>query len=119
MSIVRAAMAIVIRSQPAGTKVSGGDLEENAKRYVGQTIDVTAEVEDVYGPRLFKIDEHNWGDMDAEVLVYLPSDLASLVREDDFVTVTGTMKMLLKTDLERELGWLEPEPDVVFATEMT
>jgi hypothetical protein len=93
-------------------KVAVGDLEENAKRYIGQTINVTAEVEDVFGPRLFKIDEPDWGDMDGEVLVYLPSDLAALVREDDRVTVTGTMKTFLKTELERELGWLEPEPDM-------
>jgi hypothetical protein len=102
----------MVRSQPAGIKVTVGNLEENAKRYIGQTINVTAEVEDVFGPRLFKIDERNWGDMDGEVLVYLPSDFAALVREDDRVTVTGTMKMFMKADLERELGWLEPEPDV-------
>jgi hypothetical protein len=96
----------------SGMQVSLGDLEENSKRYIGQTINVTAEVEDVFKPRLFKIDEPNWGDMDGEVLVYLPSDIAALVREDDRVTVTGTMKMFLKADLEQELGWLEPEPDV-------
>jgi hypothetical protein len=108
----RESTAPMVRSQPAGMKVSVGDLEENPKRYIGQTINVTAEVEDVFGPRLFKIDEPNWGDMDGEVLVYLPSDLAALVREDDRVTITGTMKMFLKADLEREFGWLEPEPDV-------
>jgi hypothetical protein len=111
-SNTRESTAPMVRSQPAGMKVSVGNLEENAKRYIGQTIDVTAEVEDVFGPRLFKIDEPNWGDMDGEVLVYLPSDLAALVREDDRVTVTGTMKMFLKADLERELAWLEREPDV-------
>lgn len=108
----RDSTAAMIRSQPAGMKVSVGDLEENPNRYIGQTINVTGEVEDVFGPRLFKIDEQNWGDLDGEVLVYLPTDLAALVREDDRVTITGTMKQFLKVDLERELGWLEREPDV-------
>ena len=111
-SETRESTAPMVRHQPAGMKVAIDDLEDNPNRYIGQTINVTAEVEDVFGPRLFKIDEPNWGDMDGEVLVYLPSDLAALVREDDRVTVTGTMKTFLKADLERELGWLEPEPDV-------
>lgn len=108
----RESTAPMIRSQPAGMTVSIGDLEADPKRYIGQTINVTAEVEDVFGPRLFKIDEPNWADLDGEVLVYLPSDLAALVSEEDRVTVTGTMKMFMKADLEREIGWLEPEPDV-------
>jgi hypothetical protein len=108
----RESTAPIVRSQPTGMKVSIADLEENPKRYIGQTINVTAEVEELFGPRLFKLDEFNWGDLDGEVLVHLPSDLAALVREDDRVTVTGTMKMFGKADLERELGWLEPDPDV-------
>ena len=108
----RESTAPMMRTQTAGMKVSIEDLEENANRYVGQTISVTGEVDDVFGPRLFKIDESNWGDLDGEVLVYLPSNLAALVRENDRVTVTGTMKAALKGELERELGWLEPDPDV-------
>jgi hypothetical protein len=108
----RESTAPMIRTQPEGMKVSLADLEDEPNKYVGRTINVTAEVEDVFGPRLFKIDEPNWGDLDGEVLVYLPSDLAAFVREDDRVTVTGTMKMLLKADLERELGWLERDPDI-------
>ncbi len=108
----RESTAPAMRHDPAGMTVSIGDLEENPSQYIGKTINVTAEVEDVFGPRLFKIDEPNWGDLDGEVLVYLPSDLAALVRENDRVTVTGTMKMFLKADVEQELGWLEPDPDV-------
>jgi hypothetical protein len=104
--------ASVIRSNPAGMPVTIGDLEENARTYIGQTINVTGEVEEVFGPRLFKIDEADWGDLDGEILVYFPSSQAALVKEDDRVTITGTMKMFVKTELERELGWLEPDPDV-------
>lgn len=108
----RKSTAPMVQHKPEGTKVALSDLEENPNRYTGQTINVTAEVEDVFGPRLFKIDEPNWGDLDGEVLVYLPTTLAAIVREDDRVTVTGTMKMFVKADLERELAFLEPDPDL-------
>ena len=107
----RESTAPTVRGTPAGMKVDVGDLEEHPSKYSGKAINVTAEVEEVFGPRLFKIDERNWGDLDGEVLVYLPSNLAALVREDDQVTVSGTVKSMLRADLERELGWLEPEPD--------
>jgi hypothetical protein len=108
----RESTAPAMRAQSKGMEVKIDDLETNPKRYIGQTISVTAEVDEVFGPRLFKIDEPNWGDLDGEVLVYLPSDLAALVNEADRVTVTGTMKMFVDADLEREFGWLEPDPDI-------
>ena len=108
----RESSAPAMRGQPKGMTVSVGDLEENPAKYTGKTITVTAEVDNVFGPRLFKIDEPRWADLDGEVLVYMPSNLAALVREDDRVTVTGTMKTLVGAELQRELGWLEPDPDV-------
>jgi hypothetical protein len=102
----------IVRSQQRGTDVRVGDLEQNPGKYVGQTISVTAEVDEVFGPRLFKIDEPNWADFDGEVLVYMPTPLAALVREEDRVTITGKLQMFMKTQLEPELGWLEPDPDV-------
>ncbi|MEO7270900.1 MAG: hypothetical protein ABIX28_23540 [Vicinamibacterales bacterium] len=113
----RQSTAPMMRSAPKGMEVAVGDLEENPNQYIGQTVTVTAEVEDVFGPHLFKIDEPNWGDLDGEILVHLPSNLAALVRENDRVTVTGTMRMLIAADIERELGWLDPTPEtqVTFA----
>lgn len=108
----REATAPAVSADPKGTTVPLGDLEENATKYAGKTINVTAEVEEVFGPRLFKIDEPHWGDLDGEVLVYLPSNLAALVREDDTVTVTGTMKKLAGAEIERELDWLEGDVDL-------
>jgi hypothetical protein len=108
----RESTAPMMRSTPEGLSVSIGELEDNPTRHAGKTISVTAAVEEVLGPRLFKIDEPHWGDLDGEVLVYLPGNLAALVREGDRVTVTGTMKTLVSADLQRELGWLEPDPDV-------
>jgi hypothetical protein len=70
-------------------------------------------VETVHGPRLFTIDEPNWGDLEGETLVYMPSDLAALVREDDRITVMGTVRPFVKADIEREWGWLDADDDVV------
>jgi hypothetical protein len=108
----RESTAPMMRSHADGMTVSLAQLEERPQQYVGQTISVTAEVESVLGPRLFKIDEPNWGDLDGEILVSLPAGMAGLVKENDRVTVTGTMKTFMKTELERELAWLEPDPDV-------
>lgn len=108
----RESTAPMVRSTPKGMDVEIGDLDENPEKYTGQTINVTAEVETVFGPRLFKIDEKGWVDFDGEVLVQVTSPFAALIREDDQVTVTGTLKMVQTAELERELGWLEWDPDV-------
>jgi hypothetical protein len=94
-------------------KVRLDQLEDNPKQYTGKTISVDAEVETVHGPRLFTIDEPNWGDLEGETLVYMPSDLAALVREDDRITVTGTVRPFVKADIEREWGWLDADDEVV------
>ena len=109
----RAATAPAVRSDPAAMKVRVSDLEENSAKYTGQTISVTGEVEEVFGPRLFKIDEPGWADLDREVLVYVPSSFAALVREDDAVTVTGTVRMITHPEIEGDLAWLEPGADSV------
>jgi hypothetical protein len=106
----RESTAPMMRAQPEGLKVSVGDLEEHPTRYVGQTINVTGEVDDVFGPRLFKIDEPDWADLDGEILVFLPGNLAALVRENDRVTVTGTMKQFPQAQVDRELAWLDSAP---------
>ena len=113
----RASTAPMASGNFKGTRVKLNALEENASKYVGQTISVDAEVEEVLGPRLFTIDEPNWGDLDGELLVYMPSNLAALVKDNDRVTITGTVKTFVQADVEREWGWLglEPEIEVQFA----
>jgi hypothetical protein len=108
----RRATAPAIDSDFRGTRVPLDALEENTRRYLGQRISVDGEVEDVLGPRLFTIDEPNWGDLDGEVIVFVPSALAALVRKDDRVTVSGTVRPFLRVELEREWGWLGLDPDV-------
>ncbi len=98
--------------------VKVNDLEEHPEKYIGKTVSVDAEVDDVLSPRIFKIDEANWADLDPEVLVYVPSQLAALVRDGDRVTVTGTVKPYMRDDIESDFGWLDQSPkfDASFAT---
>jgi hypothetical protein len=104
--------APAVNAQFEGTRVTLDDLEDNPSKYLGQRISVDAEIEEVYGPRLFTIDEHNWGDLDGEILVLMHTPLAALVNDDDQVTITGTMKPFVRTEVEREWGWLGLDPEV-------
>ena len=47
-------------------KVTVDQLENDATGFIGKTVSVDAEVEEVYGPRLFTIDEPTWGDLEGE-----------------------------------------------------
>lgn len=92
--------------------VSINTLEENAMKYRGQTVKVTGEVDEVLGPRMFKIDEREWLDFDGETLVFALAPLTMFVNEGEAVTVTGTLRTIMDVDLQKEWGWFELEPDV-------
>ena len=106
------AHAPMMMTEAAGTRVALDDLESNPTKYLEKRVEVDAEVEEVYGPRLFTIDEPHWGDLDGEVLVYAPTALAALVKDDDRVTVTGTLRTVALAEIEREWGWFELSPEV-------
>ena len=100
------ASAPLVDAKFQGTRVEISALEENPEQHMGKTISVDAEVEEVFGPRLFTIDERNWGDLDGELLVFVPTPLAAVVRDDDRITVTGVVKRFVEVDLDKEWGWL-------------
>jgi hypothetical protein len=82
---------------------SGDRREDDPTKYIGQRISVGAEVEEVYGPRLFTIDEPNWGDLDGEILVLVPTPLAAFVREDDRVAISGTISPFMRADMKQQV----------------
>ena len=106
------ARAPMMMTNAPATRVEIEDIESNPAKFRGTTVSVDGEVEEVYGPRLFTIDEPHWGDLDGEVLVYAPSMLAALVKDDDRITVTGTLKSVAVADIEREWGWFELDPEI-------
>ena len=108
----RSGTATMIRGDFDATRVKLDDLESNTQQYMKKTISVDGAVEEVLGPRLFTIDEPNWGDLDGEILVFMPSSAVALVREDDRVTITGTVKPFVRTEVEKEWGWFKLDPEV-------
>ena len=108
----RKSSAPMMITDAPGMSVQIDELESNPTKYLGRTITVDAEVEEVYGPRLFTIDEPHWGDLDGEVLVYTPSLLAALVKDDDRVTITGTVQNVAIAEISREWGWFELDPAI-------
>lgn len=100
--------------------VGVNELNENLDQYIGKTVTVRGEVEDVYGERSFTIDEE--GILGKDLLVIsdkpLPPRVSGpeetpLVLKDDTVEVTGTVRRFVATEIEREMGIdLEPQIEV-------
>jgi hypothetical protein len=109
----RRANAPLVRADARGTEVTVDRLEDQAKQYIGKKVSVDAEVQDVYGPRLFTIDEPNWGDLEGEIFVYMPTASAVAVDENDRVTVSGTVRQFVLGDVEREWGWMDLDEEVL------
>lgn len=93
--------AVSIDADFAGWRVGLDALESQPMKYLGQRVSVDGEVDEVLGPRVFKIDEPNWADLEGELLVTMPSNLIALVREGDMVTVSGTVQPFVKADIQR------------------
>ena len=106
------ATAPAVRSDFEAPRVELDDLESNTEQYLGETVSVDGEVEEVLGPRVFTIDERNWGDLDGEILVFMPTHLVALVQDDDLVTVTGMVKPFVRAEFEQELEWFEIGPEL-------
>lgn len=100
------------KAQEPATPVRLSALEDHPQQYIGRRVSVSGEVEGVLGPRIFKIDERNWLDLDRELLVVLDTPLAALLKEDDPVTVTGTVRQFVDVDFEREWGWIDLDPEI-------
>ena len=89
-----------------GAAISAGKLAHDASKYYGQTVTVSAEVEDVLDSHSFTLDE------DAlfagpDVLVLLPAGSATPLRHDQKVTVTGTVRRYVAAELHHDYDWFE------------
>lgn len=103
--------AHAMEASRTGMRVDLDDLEDYPSKYIGQTVSVDAEVQDVYGPRLFTIDEPHWVDLDGELLVHVPTAMAAIVREGDRVTISGEVKAFSSPALTGEWGWRTLDAD--------
>lgn len=97
-----------------GTRV--GQIMENPTMYVGDTVTVIADVEEVLGTFVFMLDEDDAlaGGIDNDMIVFSPKS-AQLANIDDQwvnnrVRVTGVIRQGAAVDIEREIDWdLTPE----------
>ncbi len=97
-------------NKPApGADVAAGTIVQNPSAYIGKTVTVSGDVEEVHGPRAFSMDS---GTGLGELLVLgrepfpnVPSDGNRAYLVDDTVKVTGTVRMLVTANVEREIGW--------------
>lgn len=92
------------------------DIVGEPDQFVGRTVTVEADVEEVFGPRAFALDE------DAPLAGGIDNDLLVLGKEgqalagiddqwrDNKVRVTGTVARAQLIEIEREIGWdLDPQ----------
>ena len=100
---------------PSGSTTSGGagagaaaamtasidTISNEPTNYYGKTVRVQEDVARVLGPRVFTLDEENLVRPGKDVLVVAPKGVT--VKADDDVTVTGTVKAFVWTELEKEL----------------
>lgn len=94
-----------------GANVRVADITGNLNNYVGQTVTVVADVQEVLGPRAFKLDEDSplAGGIDNDLMVLSPQ-AGSLANLDDNwlnnkVRVTGVVRRFAVSEIEREVGW--------------
>lgn len=87
-----------------------GEINDNLDRYIGDTVTVEADIEEVLSAFAFALDEDDAlaGGIDNDLLVFGPQS-AQLANIDDQwlnnrVRVTGTVHRMTVAQLERELG---------------
>lgn len=98
------------------------DVVDNPDRYLGKTVTVSGEVEDIHGPKAFTLGGEGFL-FNKELLVVSarpvpeipdrPGDV-DLVK-DDITQVTGTVRRMTVAEVEREIGWdLHPDLEAEF-----
>jgi hypothetical protein len=94
---------------PATTRV--GDIMGNPAQYVGDTVTVEADVEEVLGAFAFLLDEDDAlaGGIDNDMMVFSPK-AAQLQDIDDQwlnnkVRVTGVVRLSAVADVKRDIDW--------------
>lgn len=85
-----------------------GEITKNPNKYYGKTIAVPAEVEEIYSPNAFTLDEDELiGGSDLLVLVTNSKQKQVPVQDDQKVVATGVLRPFVVADIEREydLTW--------------
>jgi hypothetical protein len=95
----------------AAGEVTVGKIVGNLNDYLGKTVTVVADVQEVLGPRAFTLDEDDVlaGGIDNDMLVVSPQAGNLTPIENNWlknkVRVTGTVRGVAVAEIEREVGW--------------
>ncbi len=93
--------------------VTAQQIIENPSAYVGKTVTVSGDVEEIHGPRAFNMDS---GTSLGELLVVgrepfpqIPGNESRAYVINDVATVTGVIKMFNADEVKKDIGWdLDP-----------
>ncbi|MGL5194000.1 MAG: hypothetical protein ACRC8Y_10490 [Chroococcales cyanobacterium] len=82
-----------------------GEVADNPNQFMGQTVTLNGEVAEVLGPNVFRIQEDQL--IGGNDIIVITTDAQTPVMEDSQVQVTGEVRQLVITEIERDydLGW--------------
>lgn len=86
--------------------ISAGKLARDYDDFLGRTVSVQAEVEDVLGSNMFTLDEDSVL-AGPDVLVLVPAGFAAALHHDQVVTVTGEVRSYVEADLDRDFDFFD------------
>jgi hypothetical protein len=110
-SVVNRLTVAPTATDTAGGEITVGKITGNLNDYLGKTVTVVADVQEVLGPRAFTLDEDDVlaGGIDNDMLVVSPQAGNLTPIENNWmknkVRVTGTVRGLAVAEIEREVGW--------------
>jgi len=88
------------------SNVTTEDLSENLDRYLGQTVTLREEVEELVGDYAFMLDDDQLFGGEESLIINASGQPVDLVEGDDTdVQVTGEVRELILADLEQEYGF--------------
>lgn len=90
-----------------GATLEPGDIAKEPSKYFGQNVRVEGEVETVYNPHVFTLDEDVLF-AGPDVLVIAPSP-SGQVADDQIVTVSGKLREFVRADIERDYDWFDEQ----------
>lgn len=87
-------------------ETSAGDLAAEPRLYYGDVVQVSAEIEEVFGDQSFSLDEERLF-AGPDVLVLLARQPAAELPQGERVRVVGHVRPLVMTELERDYDWFD------------
>lgn len=87
-------------------EASAGELAAQPRMYYGDVVQVSSEIEEVFGNQSFTLDEDRLG-AGPDVVVVLPRQARGELPEGERVRVVGHVRPLVVTEFERDYDWFD------------